>query len=268
LFFDEVIVIVRSGNGGDGCLSFRREKYIPYGGPDGGSGGHGGSVFLRANARLNTLIAFAHKKHFEAEPGKPGLKQRKQGANGEDLYLDVPPGTVVTDLATQAVLGDLLEDGATLRVAAGGRGGRGNEVFKSPTRQTPGFAERGELGVERRLKLELRLIADVGLVGKPNAGKSSLLARISAARPKIADYPFTTLEPMLGVAEVDGRALVVADIPGLIEGAHSGAGLGIAFLRHIERTRLLVHVLDASAPDRAGAAPPPDARAACSARGA
>lgn len=249
MFFDEATITVRSGHGGDGCLSFRREKYVPYGGPDGGSGGRGGSVYLRANARLNTLIAFARQKRFEAGEGGPGLKSRKQGANGEDLYIDVPLGTVVADVAKHTALGDLMHDGQVLLVAKGGRGGRGNEVFKSSTRQTPGFAERGEPGEEHMLKLELRLIADVGLLGKPNAGKSSLLARISTAHPKIADYPFTTLEPNLGVAEIDSWPFVVADIPGLIEGAHTGAGLGIEFLRHVERTRLLVHLLDASSPD-------------------
>ncbi|NLG27619.1 MAG: GTPase ObgE [Chloroflexi bacterium] len=252
VFFDEATISVRSGNGGNGCLSFRREKYVPYGGPDGGNGGRGGSVYVRGNARLNTLIAFARSKRFAAEPGGAGQGSHKQGADGEDLYIDVPLGTVVASVGEGGKLGELLQHGQLLEVARGGRGGRGNAVFKSSTRQTPKFAEHGEPGEERTLRLELRLIADVGLLGKPNAGKSSLLARISAARPKIADYPFTTLEPNLGVVEIDGRALVVADIPGLIEGSHTGAGLGIKFLRHVERTRLLVHLLDAASADPLG----------------
>lgn len=252
MFFDEATISVRSGNGGAGCLSFRREKYVPYGGPDGGNGGRGGSIYLRGNARLNTLIAFARTKRFAASDGSAGLGQRKQGADGDDLYIDVPLGTVAAEVDSPTPLGELLQDGQLLLVAKGGRGGRGNAVFKSSTRQTPKFAERGEPGEELVLRLELRLVADVGLVGKPNAGKSSLLARISAARPKIADYPFTTLEPNLGVATIDERAMVVADIPGLIEGSHTGAGLGIKFLRHIERTRLLVHLLDGASADPLG----------------
>lgn len=252
MFFDEATISVQSGNGGNGCLSFRREKYVPYGGPDGGNGGRGGSVYLRGDARLNTLIVFARNKRFAAKPGGAGQGSHKQGADGEDLYIDVPLGTVVASGSEDGKLGELLQHGQLLEVARGGRGGRGNAVFKSSTRQAPKFAERGEPGVERTLKLELRLIADVGLLGKPNAGKSSLLARISAARPKIADYPFTTLEPNLGVVEIDGRTLVVADIPGLIEGSHTGAGLGLKFLRHVERTRLLVHLLDAASADPLG----------------
>jgi GTP-binding protein len=244
VFFDEATIFVWAGDGGNGCVSFRREKFVPLGGPDGGSGGTGGSVYLRVNAALNTLVAFTRRRHFRAENGGPGLRKGMQGRNGQDLYIDVPPGTVVRDKATGATLGDLTTNGQALLVARGGRAGRGNEVFKSPTRQAPHFAEKGEPGQERILTLELRLIADVGLVGKPNVGKSTLLACVSAARPKIADYPFTTLSPVLGVVEVDGQSFVMADIPGLIAGAHAGAGLGLEFLRHVQRTRLLVHLLD------------------------
>ena len=249
MFFDEATIVVRSGAGGNGCVSFRREKFVPLGGPDGGSGGSGGSVYLRANKGLNTLMAFTKRRHFSAEDGGPGLGKGMQGRNGEDVYVEVPLGTVVRDKVTQEALGDLTLHDQVLLVARGGRGGRGNQVFKSPTRQAPGFAEKGEPGQERTLALELRLIADVGLVGKPNSGKSTLLASVSAARPKIADYPFTTLSPNLGVVVVDGSSFVMADIPGLIEGAHEGAGLGLAFLRHVERTRLLVHLLDGASPD-------------------
>ena len=249
MFFDEVTITVRAGKGGNGCVSFRHEKFVPLGGPDGGSGGSGGSVYLRANKGLNTLVAFTKRRHFSAEDGEPGQGKGMQGRNGEDVYIEVPLGTVVRDQASQEVLGDLTIHGQVLLVARGGRGGRGNQVCKSPTRQAPGFAEKGEPGQERTLTLELRLIADVGLVGKPNAGKSTLLASVSAARPKIADYPFTTLSPNLGVVEVGEHSFVMADIPGLIEGAHEGAGLGLAFLRHVERTRLLVHLLDGASAD-------------------
>jgi len=249
VFFDEATITVRAGKGGNGCVSFRHEKFVPLGGPDGGSGGSGGSVYLRANKGLNTLVTFTKRRHFGAEDGGPGLGKGMQGRNGEDVYVEVPLGTVVRDQASQEVLGDLTIHDQVLLVARGGRGGRGNQVFKSPTRQAPGFAEKGEPGQERTLALELRLIADVGLVGKPNAGKSTLLASVSAARPKIADYPFTTLSPNLGVVEVGEHSFVMADIPGLIEGAHEGAGLGLAFLRHVERTRLLVHLLDGASAD-------------------
>lgn len=251
LFFDEVIIQVRAGRGGNGCVSFRREKYVPFGGPNGGHGGAGGSVYLRVNPQLNTLLPFVHQRHFAAENGQHGMGKGMHGRNGADLYIEVPPGTTVRDAQTGELLGDLTQPSQELLVARGGRGGRGNEAFKSPTHQAPRFAEKGVPGEERALRLELRLIADVGLVGKPNAGKSTLLARVSAARPKIADYPFTTLIPNLGVVEVGGRTFVMADIPGLIEGAHSGAGLGLQFLRHVERTRLLVHLLDGSSPDPA-----------------
>jgi len=243
-FFDEATIEVRSGKGGNGCLSFRREKFVPLGGPDGGNGGRGGDVYLIANRHLNTLIAFQRQQHFRAEPGGNGLKKDQQGKRGKDLLVPVPPGTVVRDAQTSQVLADLVQDEQTVLVAKGGRGGRGNAFFTSPTNQAPRLAEKGEPGQERSLKLELKLIADVGIIGVPNAGKSTLLAAVSAARPKIADYPFTTLTPNLGVATVDGQTVLLADIPGLIEGAHAGAGLGIQFLRHIERTRVLIHLLD------------------------
>jgi GTP-binding protein len=249
LFFDQAKITVQSGGGGNGCVSFRREKFVRLGGPDGGNGGRGGSVYLRVNPQLNTLVAFNKRRHYEAEDGAHGQGQGLQGRMGADLYIDVPRGTVVRDHATNVTLGDLAGDGQVLLVARGGRGGRGNEVFKSSTRQTPGFAERGQPGEKHTLVLELKLIADVGLLGKPNAGKSTLLGRVSEAKPKVADYAFTTLSPSLGVVEIDDRTFVMADIPGLIEGAHEGAGLGLQFLRHVERTRLLLHLLDGSSPD-------------------
>ena len=251
MFFDQAVITVRAGDGGDGSISFRREKYVPFGGPDGGHGGRGGNVFLRANDQLNTLMAFNRQRHFRAEKGQPGSGNRRRGRSGADLYIDVPLGTVVRDADTNEILGDLSVPGQELLVAQGGRGGRGNEAFKTPTRQAPQMAEKGAPGKERRIELELKLIADVGLLGKPNAGKSTLLSRVSAARPKIADYPFTTLEPYLGVVEIDQRTFVMADIPGLIEGAHAGAGLGLQFLRHVERTRLLIHLLDGASLDPA-----------------
>lgn len=251
MFFDQATITVRGGDGGSGCISFRREKYVPFGGPDGGHGGRGGSVYIRVNDQLNTLVAFNRRRHFRAEKGQPGGGSGKRGRSGQDLYVDVPPGTVVRDADSGELLGDLGAHGQVLLAARGGRGGRGNEAFKTPTRQAPEFAEKGAQGQEYRLALELKLIADVGLLGKPNAGKSTLLSRVSAARPKIADYPFTTLDPHLGVVEVDGRTLVMADIPGLIEGASQGAGLGLEFLRHVERTRLLIHLLDGASLDPA-----------------
>ena len=251
MFFDEATITVRAGDGGNGIVSFRHEKYIPFGGPNGGNGGRGGHVYLRVNAQLNTLVAFTRRRRFEAGKGGSGGGKGMHGANGDDVYVDVPVGTVARDADTGEQVADLIEAGQEIAVARGGRGGRGNEAFKSSTRQTPRFAERGEPGQERTLELELKLIADVGLLGKPNAGKSTLLSRVSAARPKIADYPFTTLSPSLGVVEVDNRTFVMADIPGLIEGAHEGAGLGLQFLRHVERTRLLVHLLDGASPDPA-----------------
>ncbi len=249
LFFDEATIEVRAGNGGNGSVSFRREKFVPLGGPSGGNGGKGGDVYVMANRRLNTLIQFQRQRHFAAEAGGKGDRKNMQGKSGEDLLIAVPPGTVVRDAASSELLADLMVDGQKLVVARGGRGGRGNAAFATPTNQAPRIAEKGEPGQARTLKLELKLIADVGIIGVPNAGKSTLLAAVSAARPKIADYPFTTLIPNLGVATVDDDTLVLADIPGLIEGAHDGAGLGTAFLKHIERTRVLIHLLDGDSPD-------------------
>ncbi len=254
MFVDEAIIYVKGGDGGNGLVSFRREKYVPFGGPDGGDGGDGGNVYLVADENENTLLAFRYQQRFIAGRGGHGGPNRRTGKRGEDLYVRVPVGTVVW-LLDQAsgrpvgMLGDLTEHGQVLLVARGGKGGRGNAHFATPTHQTPRFAERGEPGEERWLKLELRLLADVGIVGLPNAGKSTLLAAISAARPKIADYPFTTLVPNLGVVEFDNERFVVADIPGLIAGAHLGHGLGHEFLRHIQRTRVLIHLVDGLQPD-------------------
>ncbi len=252
MFADEATIWVKAGDGGNGAVAFRREKYVPRGGPAGGNGGKGGDVYLVASPHHNTLAHFRQAMHFKAGRGGHGGGFNKQGAQGEDCEIPVPPGTVVYDAETDAYLGELLQPGERLLVARGGRGGRGNAAFRSPTYQTPRFAEKGEPGEARRLRLELKLIADVGIVGVPNAGKSTLLAAVTRARPKIADYPFTTLEPELGVAVVGDRAIVLADIPGLIEGAHAGAGLGLNFLRHIERTRLLIHLLNGLSPDPVG----------------
>jgi GTP-binding protein len=235
---------VKSGAGGAGVVAFRREKFVPKGGPAGGDGGRGGDVVLRVNPSMNTLSPFGKKVHFKAAGGERGMSARKTGASAKDVIVDVPPGTVVRDAETGEVLADLIEPGETVVVAPGGRGGRGNQHFATSANQAPRVAEKGEPGVERWIVLELKLIADVGIVGVPNAGKSTLLSVISNARPKIADYPFTTLEPNLGVVTYDDRDLVVADIPGLIEGAHMGVGLGHAFLRHVQRTRFLVHLLN------------------------
>ncbi|MCG3126892.1 MAG: GTPase Obg [Phycisphaerae bacterium] len=250
MFVDEVLIHVAGGRGGNGCASFRREKFVPKGGPDGGDGGRGGSVYLHARADLNTLLDLAGKHHVKAENGVHGQGSKCYGRNGEDLVLGVPVGTLVYDADNNTLLKDLVRDGQLVRVAAGGAGGYGNLHFVSSTNQAPRTALPGRAGRERSLRLELKLIADVGFVGMPNAGKSTLLSRLSRARPKIAAYPFTTLEPMLGIMDLPGfRRLVLADIPGLIAGAHSGAGLGDAFLRHIERTRLIVHLLDIAPPD-------------------
>ena len=248
-FFDEAVIHIRAGDGGNGCVSFRREKFVPLGGPNGGNGGPGGDVYVVASRHLNTLIQFQRQQHFRAESGEKGDRKGMHGKSGVDLLITVPPGTVVRDAQTGEQLADLLEDGQKVRVGKGGRGGRGNAFFTSPTNQAPRIAEKGEPGQRRSLKLELKLIADVGIIGVPNAGKSTLLSAVSAARPKIADYPFTTLSPNLGVATVDEATLVLADIPGLIEGAHDGAGLGTAFLRHIERTRVSIHLLDGASDD-------------------
>lgn len=249
-FVDEARIVVRSGHGGRGCVSFRREKYIPKGGPDGGDGGRGGDVIVRASSRLLTLYDYRHQPVQEAENGRPGAGRMCCGRAGAPCIVEVPVGTVVyaeTDDG-ETLLADLVADGQEIVVARGGRGGKGNAHFKSATMRTPRFAQPGEPGEERRLRLELKVFADVGLLGLPNAGKSTFLARISAARPKIAPYPFTTLTPQLGVVADDtGRRMVVADIPGLVEGAHAGVGLGHTFLRHVERTRFLVHL--AAVPD-------------------
>ena len=250
MFIDLVSVRVTAGTGGSGCTSFRREKFAPMGGPDGGDGGKGGDVYVRADANLSTLLDFTYRDHWEAERGQHGMGSNKTGASGEDIYLPVPPGTVVRDKETGDRLGEVLEHGDTMRVAKGGRGGKGNAFFVTATHQAPREWQPGEEGELRTLELELKLIADVGLVGQPNAGKSTLLSVISAARPKIADYPFTTLQPNLGVVQLsDSRTFVVADIPGIIEGAHTGKGLGLQFLRHIERTRLLAFLIPIDAMD-------------------
>lgn len=245
---DEASILVRSGAGGDGLIHFRREKYVPRGGPAGGDGGHGGDVVLVVNPRLSTLAWYQQRSHFHAGDGGRGGPNNRTGASAAALELQVPAGTVVRDEAG-AILGDLVQPDARLVVARGGRGGRGNSRFRSSSRQAPRIAEKGEPGQERRLYLELRLIADVGLVGVPNAGKSTLLSVLSNARPRIASYPFTTLEPNLGVLRRGDREVVIADIPGLIEGAHMGVGLGHAFLRHVTRTRMLVHLLDGAGQD-------------------
>jgi len=252
-FVDEVRINVRGGDGGHGAVSFRREKFVPRGGPDGGNGAAGGSVILRVEPGASSLAELAKNPHQRAERGANGSGQNKEGASGADRVVPVPPGTVVRDATTGEVIADLVTAGSEVVVARGGRGGRGNAAFANARRRAPGFAERGEPGEERWLALELRLIADVGLVGLPNAGKSSLVARLSAARPKIADYPFTTLTPNLGVAEAAGERFVVADVPGIIEGAHEGKGLGLAFLRHLSRCRVLCFVIDVASDDPSGA---------------
>lgn len=245
MFYDKAKIYVKAGDGGNGIVAFRREKYVPEGGPNGGDGGDGGSVILMGDKGLRTLVDFKYKPHVKAKKGEHGQGKNRHGRNAEDTILKVPLGTIVKDFDTGELIADITEDGQCVVVARGGRGGRGNARFASAKNRVPSVAEKGEPGEEVTLFLELKLLADVGLVGMPNAGKSTLISVISAAKPKIADYPFTTLKPNLGVVSVDeGSSFVVADIPGLIEGAHQGAGLGHEFLRHIERTRIFVHVLD------------------------
>ncbi len=246
-FIDEVKITLISGNGGNGCVSFRREKYIPFGGPDGGDGGDGGSIYFEADEGMNTLVNFRGKKHYRAEHGEQGAGRQMCGAFGNDLIIKVPIGTIVRNIETDQVIADLTEHGTRIMVAQGGRGGLGNLHFKTATNQAPRKATAGKEGIELEVELELRLLADIALVGLPNAGKSTLISSISAARPKIADYPFTTLEPNLGVVTLgEDDSFVVADIPGLIEDASEGKGLGIKFLKHIERTKSLVHLVDVS----------------------
>jgi GTPase len=245
LFVDEAKIWVKAGDGGPGCIAFRREKYIPMGGPSGGEGGNGGSVYFVADESLDTLLDFLGKHHWKAKNGLPGAGKNMTGAAGEDLIIRVPPGTLVYDADLDILLKDIDKHGMKVCICRGGRGGLGNKSFATSTNQAPRVAQPGKPGQERNVRLELKLIADVGLVGMPNAGKSTLISRCSAARPKIADYPFTTLEPVLGIVDLPGeRRFVMADIPGLIEGAHAGTGLGFDFLRHIERTRMIVHMLD------------------------
>ena len=247
MFTDYVKIIVKSGDGGDGAISFRREKYVAAGGPDGGDGGKGGDVYFTVDPDANTLIDFRYKKKFKAENGKNGEGARRYGRGGEDLYIKVPLGTIIKDAETGAVLADLCEQGQTELVFPGGRGGKGNSHFATSTRQAPHFSQGGEKGIEKEIILELKLLADVGLIGFPNVGKSTFLSTVTSATPKIADYHFTTLEPNLGVVKSEyGDSFVIADIPGIIEGASEGTGLGLQFLRHIERTRLLLHVIDVS----------------------
>ncbi len=247
MFIDRAVIEVRSGKGGDGAIAFRREKYVPKGGPAGGNGGRGASIILRANSKINTLFNFRHSKCFIGLDGEKGGIKNQYGKNSPDIIVDVPVGTMVFEEKGNKFLGDLSTDGLTLKVAKGGRGGRGNTCFKSSTNRVPRIAENGEPGETKRLILELKLLADVGLVGFPSVGKSTLLSVVSAARPEIADYPFTTIVPNLGVVTAkDGRSFVLADLPGIIEGAHQGKGLGLQFLRHIERCRIIVHVIDMS----------------------
>jgi GTP-binding protein len=249
-FIDRAVVTVAGGPGGAGACSFRREKYVPKGGPDGGDGGTGGSVYVRADPNLATLLDYQYRTQWDAERGIHGKSKNMTGRSGADRYLPVPPGTEVFDAATGARLGEVLQPGDELRVARGGRGGRGNARFATATHQSPREWEPGEFGEERRIELVLKLIADVGLLGEPNAGKSTLLSVVSAARPKVADYPFTTLEPHLGVVGLgDGRSFVMADVPGIIAGAHAGKGLGLRFLQHVERTRLIAVLVPLDHPD-------------------
>jgi len=249
-FLDEAFITVQSGDGGRGCVSFRREKFIPRGGPDGGDGGKGGDVIIKSSSHRRTLYPFRFKRQLKAQNGTHGQGKRKTGKKGDDLIIEIPPGTLITDEETNELIKDFTQPGESHIIAEGGRGGQGNSRFKSSTHRAPRFAQPGEPGHFLKLKLELKLLADVGLIGLPNAGKSTLISVISSATPKIADYPFTTLTPTLGVVQAGwGEPFVVADIPGLIEGAHKGVGLGTRFLRHIERTRVLVHLIDISTID-------------------
>ena len=246
MFVDRAKITIISGKGGNGAVTFRREPYVPEGGPDGGDGGKGGDVIFKADRNLRTLMDFRYKRKYEAENGQDGMKRKKYGKSGQDLVIKVPMGTVVIDKETGLVMKDLTEDGESFIAAKGGRGGRGNVHFKNSVRQAPNFAEAGGEAKERKIILEMKLIADVGLVGFPNVGKSSLLAVATSAKPKIADYHFTTIDPNLGVVDIDGDSFVMADIAGLIEGASQGLGLGFRFLKHIERTKVLIHVVDVS----------------------
>jgi GTP-binding protein len=246
-FIDTVKIVVKAGDGGDGCVSFRREKYVPKGGPDGGHGGRGGDVILVGDKSKHTLLDLNYKHLYKADRGQHGRGNDQNGRSGEDLFIKVPLGTVVKDIEKDEIIGEILSDGQELIVAKGGRGGRGNLAFVSPTQRAPRIAEPGEPGEEKTLLLELKLIADVGIVGFPNAGKSTFISVVSAAKPKIADYPFTTITPNLGVVKGEfGRSFVLADMPGLIEGAHLGQGLGLQFLKHIERTKIILHFVDSS----------------------
>ena len=252
MFFDRARIYVKAGSGGDGVVAFRREKYVPRGGPSGGNGGRGGDVIFFVDPGMNTLYHLQHNFHQRAERGVHGSGANKYGAAAPDLRIPVPAGTLVRDADTGAVLADLIHPGQEAVIARGGRGGRGNNAFKTARNTAPQVAEKGEPGEEHWLELELKLVADVGIIGVPNAGKSTLLSVVSAARPKIADYPFTTVEPSLGVAELDHRQIVLVDIPGLLEGAHEGVGLGLEFLRHVERCRMLIHLLSGASPDPLG----------------
>jgi len=260
MFVDEVKIFVKGGDGGKGCVSFRREAHVPRGGPDGGTGGQGGDVVLVGVSHHNTLLPLRYQSEIRADRGRHGGPANRTGRSGADREVPVPPGTSARDESSGELLGEVRHDGDRLRVARGGRGGRGNRSFFSNRNRAPREAEPGEPGEERWLRLDLRLLADVGFLGLPNAGKSTLLSRISAARPRVGEYPFTTLSPVLGLVEVDDRTFVAADIPGIIEGAHEGAGLGLRFLRHVERTRVLVHVVDSSG--TSGRGPEEDLRVA------
>ncbi|NMA35149.1 MAG: GTPase ObgE, partial [Clostridiaceae bacterium] len=250
MFIDRAKIYIKAGNGGNGAVSFRREKYVPAGGPDGGDGGKGGDIIFEVDEGLRTLIDFRYRRKYVADSGDNGGSAKRTGKSGGDLLIRVPPGTVVRDAETGRILADMVEPGQRTVVAKGGKGGAGNWHFATPTRQVPSFAKPGDPGEEYTVELELKMVADVGLVGFPNAGKSTLLSMVSAARPKIANYPFTTLEPNLGVVRVDeGASFLLADIPGLIEGAHRGVGLGFDFLRHVERCRMLLHIVDVAGVD-------------------